>query len=354
MDYGLSFLPDASTHDMSGAEYYSSALALSRFADERGFKFVKMTEHYLHPYGGYCPNPLTFLAAIAAITNNIRLITGCLLPVFHHPIQLAAHTAMLDCMSQGRLDVGFARAYLPHEFDSFQIPLDESRARFIETILTIKRLWTEKEVSVETPFFTFNQATSLPEPYQKPHPPIWGAAVNARQSFAWIAEQGFNLLLTPPLSSWEDWQDKVSLYQEVYRDTFGGNSSYKIAISLPLLVDNDANTALKDAEKYLGRYLSTWLDAAKHWQRRHSSDYPGYKHLVKILEKTTPISMIENGQAIVGTPEQVAFQIEKLVNFSFIDYTLWQIDFGSQPYERSWRSLELFADWVVPMLSCTV
>jgi len=120
MKFGLSFLPDASGEDISAVDYFKTVMKLSKMADDAGMSTVKITEHYLHPYGGYCPDPVAFLSAIAAVTKKIRLMTGCILPVFHHPVKIAAKTAMLDAISDGRVDVGFARAYLPHEFSTFQ------------------------------------------------------------------------------------------------------------------------------------------------------------------------------------------------------------------------------------------
>src|SRR6266545_1095454 len=116
MQVGLSFLPDCRPHDKSGADYYRDALNLCRIADDAGFGYVKMTEHYLHPYGGYCPSPATFLAAVGAQTSSIRLMTGGVIPSYHHPVQLASQLAMVDALSGGRLDVGMARGYLPYEF----------------------------------------------------------------------------------------------------------------------------------------------------------------------------------------------------------------------------------------------
>ena len=49
---------------------------------------------------------------------------------------------MVDCISGGRLEAGFARAFLPHEFEAFEVDMEESRRRFEEGIATVKRLWT--------------------------------------------------------------------------------------------------------------------------------------------------------------------------------------------------------------------
>ena len=106
-----------------------------------------MTEHYLKPYGGYSPSPLMFLAAAAAQTKSIRLMTGGIQASFHHPIQLAAEAAQLDAISNGRLELGFARAFLPYEFEAFGIDLDSSKARFQQTIDATVRLLAEESVS---------------------------------------------------------------------------------------------------------------------------------------------------------------------------------------------------------------
>jgi len=59
---------------------------------------------------------------------------------------------MLDAISHGRLEVGFARAFLPHEFARFGISLDESRERFDEGLETVRRLLEEENVAVSGKF----------------------------------------------------------------------------------------------------------------------------------------------------------------------------------------------------------
>ncbi|MBV8458479.1 MAG: LLM class flavin-dependent oxidoreductase, partial [Acetobacteraceae bacterium] len=72
-------------------------------------------------YGGYSPNPIVFLAAAAQRTRRARLVTGAVLPAFNNPLKLAGELAMLDALCDGRLDIGFARAFLPHEFARFGV-----------------------------------------------------------------------------------------------------------------------------------------------------------------------------------------------------------------------------------------
>src|SRR5580700_1400536 len=105
---------------------------------------------------------MLFLAAAAQRTRQARLITGAVLPVFNHPLKLAGEIGMLDAISGGRLDVGFARAFLPHEFRRFRISPDESVARFREGVEQIDLLLRETNVTHRGRFHTIEDTTSLP------------------------------------------------------------------------------------------------------------------------------------------------------------------------------------------------
>ena len=134
---------------------------------------MRTVEHYFLSYGGYSPDPLIFLSAAAAMTRSLRLVTGAVLPVFNHPLKLAGQIGMVDAISGGRLEVGFARAFLPHEFARFGISMDESRARFDEGLDLVRRLLEEEQVTARGRFHSFENVTSLPRPTQKPRPPFW-------------------------------------------------------------------------------------------------------------------------------------------------------------------------------------
>jgi len=353
MRYGISFLPDCGPELKSPVEYFRDAIDLSVMADQGGLETVKMTEHYLRRYGGYCPDPLSFLAAVATRTQHIRLMTGCMLPAFHHPIQIAAHAAMVDTISGGRLDAGFARAYMPYEFASLGVPMDESTERFRQTIAAVTRLWTEQGVSEDGPFFSYRDVTSIPSPAQHPHPPIWGAASTTWESFQWIGAQGFGLLITPILSSVADFRAKLGAYRSSFSGGSGADARPQVAASVPLYIADTEEQARSEARGYLDRYLAVWTEAANSWMSASSVAYQGYSGLAPVLQATTGSDLIARGSAIVGTPDTVAEQIRALsvaCEFTNADQILWQIDFGGMPIARSGRTLELFIEKVLPQL----
>ncbi|WP_134662543.1 MULTISPECIES: LLM class flavin-dependent oxidoreductase [unclassified Amycolatopsis] len=351
MDHGISLLPDCAPEKRSAVDYFRDVLALARLADSAGMSHVKMTEHYLKAYGGYCPSPLGFLAAVAAQTRQIRLMTGCVLPAFHHPLQIAAEAAMVDAISGGRVDIGFARAYLPYEFEAFGVPLNESRARYDATIKAVVRLWTEETVDEETPFFRYRGASSLPRPVQVPHPPVWGAAVRSRQSFAWLGEQGFNLLITPALTSLDDLRDHVEVYREAFSACHGETGRKPVvAASLPLYVSDSEAEALRVGDGLLREYLDVWASSADAWSSTRSSDYQGYTGLAYAIRGMDVEEFRKTGGAVVGSPSQVVDRVVEIADVLSADCMLWQVDFGGVAGNIAEKSLGLFIDKVIPAL----
>src|SRR5207248_707444 len=144
-------------------------LRLAGRGDELGYTSAKCVEHYFNDYGGHTPSPIVLLSAIAARTRRLRPITGAVIPAFNHPIKLAAELAMLDNLTNGRLDVGFGRAFIPEEFDAFGVNMDDSRAKFEEGVALIRRLWTEERVTHRGRFWSFENVRLNPRPVQKPH-----------------------------------------------------------------------------------------------------------------------------------------------------------------------------------------
>lgn len=352
MKFGVSFLPDTGPADRSAAEYYAHALQLSVVAEKLGYDYVKMTEHYLKPYGGYSPSPLTFLAAVAARTEHIRVMTGGIQASFHHPIQLAAHAAQVDAIAAGRLELGFARAFLPYEFEAFGIDLDSSKERFQHTVDATVRLLSEPSVSEETPFFQFRDAVSLPRPTQSAGIPIWAAALLTPASFQWIGERGFNLLMAAPPK--KDTLAKTQQMVALYRDTFLRHHGHtgrqpQVAISIPLMIADTDEQARAAAEPRLRHHWRSFAEAAKSWDNVTSPAYEGYNEAVKKKMAGMDIADLE-ATAVLGSPATVAARVQQLKAELDLDVILWHIDYGAQPLSLMQHNLEAFMRDVLPRL----
>src|SRR5579863_4079613 len=183
MQFGVQFFPSVAPEEKSADSYFEECLAIAEEAETLGCSHARTVEHYFRRYGGYSPNPLLFLAAASQRTKTMRLVTGAVVPAFNNPLKLAGEIAMLDAISRGRLDVGFARAFLPHEFRRFGVSPDESVARFREGMEQVDLLLTHENVTHKGRFHVIENTTSLPRPTQQPRPKFYVAALNTPESF---------------------------------------------------------------------------------------------------------------------------------------------------------------------------
>jgi natural product biosynthesis luciferase-like monooxygenase protein len=347
LDFGLDFFPDMHPAEKSPERYFEETLQVAEACDDLGSSRVKIVEHYFHPYGGASPNPCVYLAAAAMRTKRQRLMTGAVLPVFSHPLKLAGELAMLDCLSKGRLDAGIARAFLPHEFEAFGVPMAESRARFEEGIAALKALWTEEAVTFRGQFHAFENVTSLPRPVQQPHPPIWIAAVATPASYQWAGDQGYYLMVVPYLSKYDELASHIAMYREAYRQS-GAPGQPRVMMVLHCMIDRNRRRAHELAWAGMERYLSVFKDIAGCWAGRNEPQYAAYAELPRLLDAMTRERIESERRALIGDPEEALETTQYLVDlFDDIELSL-NVHFGGLSVSQAIESVRLFADCVNP------
>jgi alkanesulfonate monooxygenase SsuD/methylene tetrahydromethanopterin reductase-like flavin-dependent oxidoreductase (luciferase family) len=347
MEFGIQFFPAVGPDQKPAEEYWREALELTQLAERLGFTNVRTVEHYFLSYGGYSPDPLIFLSAAAAVTHSIRLITGAVLPVFNNPLKLAGQIGMVDAISGGRLEVGFARAFLPHEFARFGISMDESRARFDEGLEQVRRLLEEDKVTARGRFHSFENATSLPRPTQKPRPPFWIAALSTKESFENAGRLGHYLMGIPLAGA-----HMASLLQ-TYRDAWtaaGHGGRGKVMLAFHMYCADTSAKAAAVARAPLNQYLKSIVDAASGWMTGVSSrDYPNYQKMIESLSRETFESQVDKGLAWIGTPEEIRNAIEGYHRgVGGFECASLQVNFGMIGRAEAEASMQLFAREVMP------
>ena len=347
MEFGIQFFPDVGPAEKSAQTYFDESLRLCELCDEYGYTHVRTVEHYFHRYGGYSPNPVVFLTAASQRTKMARLVTGAVLPVFNNPLKLAGEIGMLDAISNGRLEVGFARAFLPHEYDRFGVALDESVARFDEGMEQVGKLLEEENVTMEGKFHRFANVTSLPRPTQLPRPQFWTAAFTTPQSFEKAGRQG-NHIMAIPISG-------AAMYElcETYREAWqraGHPGKGRVMLAFHMLCHEDREEAVRIAREPLNHYLSTLVEAASDWTSgTTSADYKGYDKMIEALSRETFESQVEKGAAWVGTPDDLVERIRAYdATVGGIDDASLQVNFNTISYDDAARSMRLFGEKVMP------
>lgn len=347
MEFGINFFPTVGPGDKDAADYFEEALRLVERAEEYGFDHVKTVEHYFFRYGGYCPDPVTFLAAAAARTERIQLVTGAVIPAFTHPVKLAGKLAMLDNISRGRLRVGFGRAFLPGEFDAFGIDLDESRARFDEGVLACRRLWSEEDVVFDGAFHSFGPVTLLPRPYQRPHPPILVATAKTAASCEQAGRDGHGLMMVPSINKRETVQEMLGLYRKAWAEA-GHPGEGEVHMSYGCYLAEDAAEARTKGREYARRANAVMRDAVAAWAERRSTGYAGYEKVVENIARHDFDRSLAENKTLVGTPDEIVERLRTIREwFGEISVSL-QVISGNPPYEESERTIRLFAEGVLP------
>src|SRR5437764_4394737 len=338
MEFGVQFFPDVAPEQKSAGEYFADALILAEEADNLGFTHTRIVEHYFHPYGGYSPNPMLFLAAAAQRTSQARLVTGAVLPAFNHPLKLAGEIGMLDAISGGRLDVGFARAFLPHEFRRFGRSPDESVARFREGIEQVELLLTRENGTHRGRFHTIENTTSLPRPTQKPRPKFYVAALNTPESFAFAGRMGYSVMAIPLGGA--VMRPLLTAYRDAWKAA-GHPGEGEVMLAFHMFCDADGARARAFACRFIDDYLYSLVEAASDWlDGRTSQDYPGYDKVIAKLREARAADQITSGAAWIGSPEEIIDQIR--------EHASLQVNFNMVPLDDALASMRLFAEQVMP------
>jgi alkanesulfonate monooxygenase SsuD/methylene tetrahydromethanopterin reductase-like flavin-dependent oxidoreductase (luciferase family) len=347
LNFGLQFFPDVRPEDASPSEYFNDCLDLVQASEPLGYTHVRTVEHYFHHYGGYSGNPIVFLAAASQRTKRARLITGAIIPAFNNPLKVAAEIAMLDGISNGRLDVGFARAFLPHEFRAFGISPDESVARYREGIEQIDLLLREENVTHHGQFHSFDNITSLPRPTQRPRPKFFVAATFTPESFEFAGKHGYSLMANPIAAA--KLRELLAIYRDAYRAS-GHPGNGEVMLAFHMFVDADSERAKEIARPQVDFYFQSLFDVTKDWASgTTSSDYKGYDKKVDAIKNNTFEAMLAAGSIWVGNPEEVRRSIETLQReLGGFEIASLQLNFHTLPQKEAMRSLALFAHEVMP------
>ncbi|TDB80615.1 LLM class flavin-dependent oxidoreductase [Micromonospora sp. KC721] len=351
MKIGLTFFPTVGPAEKPAPEYYDECLSLAELADELGYHHVKTVEHYFFTYGGYSPDPVTFLAAVAARTTRIRVGTSAVIPAFTHPVKLAGKLAMLDNLSHGRLDVAFGRAFLPDEFEAFGVPLDESRERFDEGVAACKLLWTEENVRWRGRFHAFGPVTLLPRPFQRPHPPVYVTSARSLESCAAAGRAGHRLQLVPGILTVEQMQESLRVYRQAWSAAGHDPAGAGVHLGYPCYVAEEAEEAYRIGrhdDACNGRAIGA---AVRSWGRVSSAAYPNYEKLADATQRAGFDQKLAENKILAGTPDDVVKQLVTVAEWFGDDVVIsLNIHSGHLAKEAAARTLRLVAEHVTPSL----
>ena len=331
--YLPTYLPDL---DGSVAELYRRMFEQVEEIERLGFDSVWVTEHHFSDYGGAIPHPPTFLSAIARTTRRIRLGVAISVLPLHNPLETAESYAMVDVISNGRLEFGVGKGSEPIEYKRAGASQEQASGRMKEGMEIIRQAWSHEPVNFRGEFFEYRNVRVLPKPVQRPHPPIWVGAARSEDSFRWAGESGFNLMTLPWLYPSPDLLGGfVKVYQGALAQAGHDRARLEVLGKFHIYVSDGYDRAVREVSPYLKNYRD--VHAA------HDPDR-SYKHAVG----TDVVSQVREGFIIAGDPQRCIDTIHRWreeVGLTVLTGTFY---FGGMPQELALKNLRLFADHVAP------
>ena len=367
---------------------YRESLAQARLADEAGFNTIWITEHHFLPTFSVAPGSDQFLAAVAAQTSNIRVGTGVVVLPYHHPIHVAERIAMLDLISEGRVEFGTGRGGL-YEVTGHSIDPRDTRAMWEESLACIEGIWSSypEEFSWEGEHWQIPPRVVVPQPVQKPIRRWLACAQPA--SFSVAADHGMGVLafvpsppgVTAPLieqyreriassprpeerrnENWasmtfgvcsEDGPAARELVSRSLKVFFGPDRPYNAAaaaITKSLIEDWDGEipenlkvhmtkeheTAPINAAEVA---TATGLTAAARSARQDGE--------LDSWERLDPETLADSGITVAGTPQQCIDSL-KLYEQNGVDEVLVLVQNETIPHDVSMQTIRMFGEHVIP------
>jgi len=344
--------------------------AQAQLADALGYDSISFTEHHFHVEGfELSNNPVLLDLFVGMQTRRIRVgQLGIVLPA-ENPIRVAENVAMLDHMTGGRANAGFARGYqrrwvdvmaqqthgihgaLPHQHDAVD---EANRAAFEECFRIIKQAWTADLLSYEGRYWRVPPGATpwdlestrrygagvvdgivravgvVPKPLQQPHPPLFQPFASSERSIRWCAAEGVTAILPPLHPALEE--RLVRLYAEVSGKPLGEGVG----------VLRDVVVAETDDEA-----MALWADSGLFCGREWFEPFGFSKGLVDPATGEAP-SLFDTGLTLVGSVDTVRRQLERLRGRLPVRWLFAWTYNGLIPHAQLMRSIELFATRVLP------
>ena len=342
MKFGLFSLFDFFQDRQDEGRYYQDTLDLVIRSEQLGFDSVWLGEEHFYSFG-ICPSPQLFLTALARETTTLRLGTAISLLPFENPLRKAEDFAMLDILSNGRLDFGVGRGIIPKHFEGFCIPPQESQARYEEALEIIRRAWTQDRFSYQGQFWQVPELALSPKPSQKPHPPIYRGTLSM-ESFETAGRLGDNAFVVPWLSApHPEVRRRVERYRALLKEH--GHSGQQATFIFFLFADPDRQQALAEAQACTRNYIdliSSFIPPEAVAQLRSGDPLRAFFELIHSL----PDNLEE--RAIVGNPSDCRRRLAELRDEFGIEQVAFYMHAGARDPARARRGLEVFAQEVMP------
>jgi alkanesulfonate monooxygenase SsuD/methylene tetrahydromethanopterin reductase-like flavin-dependent oxidoreductase (luciferase family) len=330
-------------------QLFHEVLEEIEYGEELGFDSVWLPEHHFAIYG-MLGNPLTLAAAISQRTRRMKIGTAIMVLSFQHPLRIAEDTALVDALSGGRVLLGLGRGYQPPEFHGFGVRQEDSRAMFLESFDILTRALSGEKFTYDGKFWQIEEPTEIfPKPLQKPHPPLYFAAISP-STYDLAAQKGVSLLRSPQFSNLGTVAEAYADYRQKMLEYGHDPDALDQPLSVRTFVAPSDAEAKAETKHVVWFYhlLATLLPGAP-GRPVPSSGYENYPRDPALLSQVTVEDVWERGTCF-GSPERVTALMKRYMHETGTTSFMTQMRIGGLEHKKVLRSMELFAREVMPAL----
>ncbi|WP_043724122.1 LLM class flavin-dependent oxidoreductase [Nocardia asiatica] len=331
MQFGIFTVGDVTTDPTTGRtpsehERITAMVTIARKAEEVGLDVFATGEHHNRPF--VPSSPTTMLGYIAARTERLLLSTATTLITTNDPVKIAEDFAMLQHLTEGRVDLMLGRGNTGPVYPWFGKDIRDGIPLAIENYHLLHRLWREDVVDWEGKFRTPLQSfTATPRPLDDVPPFVWHGSIRSPEIAEQAAYYGDGFFANNIFWPKEHFQRLIALYRQRY-EHYGHGSADQAIVGLggQVFMRKNSQDAVREFRPYF-------------------DNAPVYGHGPSLEEFTeqTPLT--------VGSPQEV---IDKTLTFreSFGDYQrqLFLMDHAGLPLKTVLEQLDLLGEEVVPVL----
>ncbi|UVL26679.1 LLM class flavin-dependent oxidoreductase [Pseudomonas donghuensis] len=329
---------------VSHRQLFEDLTELTLMAEDGGFSTVWIGEHHAMEYT-ISPSPMPLLAYLAARTSTIHLGAGTIIAPFWHPLRVAGECALLDVISNGRMEVGLARGAYQFEFDRMAagMPASEGGQALREMVPVVRALW-QGDYAHDGEIWRFPTSTCVPKPIQQPMPAMWIAARDP-DSHNFAVKHGCNVMVTPLMKGDEEVLDLTNKFEAALANNPEVPRPQLMVLRHTHVHAADDADGWKVGAQAISRFYRTfdaWFGNKQVPNNGFLAPSPEEKF------KERPEFELDNirKNTMIGTPAEIIARIRYYQELGVDEFSFWCDN--SLPHAEKKKSLELFINEVVP------
>jgi alkanesulfonate monooxygenase SsuD/methylene tetrahydromethanopterin reductase-like flavin-dependent oxidoreductase (luciferase family) len=338
--------PDGASPEARLSEFFEQA----ELADRLGFRGFWIAEIHCQPRFSLLSAPYVVLGAVAQRTRNLRLgVAVNTLPV-HHPVQLAEQAALLDLLSNGRMDFAAGGGH-PHSrvYECFGVDHKQTHEVMEESFAIIRKAWSEDRLTFDGKFFQIPEVVVNPKPVQRPLPPLYMAS-SSLEGVEIGARLGINLLLPIHTRTPAQVIEFADVYWTGLEKHGHDKSERELGLLVPMHLAKTTAEAKARAEEGIMSYFKIIADMRSgyiDWLTRRGVELP-----VRLGRSGAGLPVtyetVCDQHAVVGDSHHAIMALQELAKRTGAAHFLVWMNIGSVPHALVVESMRQFAAEVLP------